>query len=390
MRLRKSILCVSLVGLTACLSWSNARQEGLRDQLAVVERERLWKSHGAYPELEQLDGRLGRLQSEQADLLARARWRCDRLFQEQAAHRLWNEQRSQLQGEVEHATLDFKVRTEREMKEVHTRFESQLKSAARLPAGDLQTMAAAAVTRFRLEKQKEMGQRIGARRQQLDEAVSNLEQDLQARYQDEKVNLQVRLEVREDGAARRRLAEIEQEIDTRVSDRRRLAETELSDYVTIEEGQLNLEVRDYASGLRAQLQPSMDVARLQSQERTQLAQLQKARQAELLTVVQNLEAAARDRFQSQLKGLKPKHHRAGEFLPEAFLSREERARLGKLPQEVMEVRRHRRELDQKMTVAIGRIVGQRAQGRAVLTDVRLNLGVDDLTDVSLAGVSELK
>lgn len=390
MRLKKSILCASLVGLLACLGWSNAKQDGLRDQLAVVERERLWKSHGAYAELEQLDGRLGRLQSEQADLLARAQWRCDRLFQEQAAHRLWDEQRSQLQGEVEQATLDFKARTEREMKEVHTRFEAQLKTTARIPGEDLQTMAAAAVTRFRLEKQKEMGQRIQARRHQLDEAVSGLEQELQARYQAEKVNLQVRLEVREEAAARRRLAEIEQEIDTRVSDRRRLAETELSDYATIEEGQLTLEVRDYEAGLRSQLQPSVDFAQLKSQERTQLAQVQKARQAELLTVVQNLEAAARDRFQNQLKGLKPNHHRAGEFLPEAFLEPEERARLGKLPQEVKEVRRHRRELDQKMTGAIGRVVGQRAQGRAVLTDVRLNLGVEDLTDVSLAGVSELK
>ena len=46
-----------------------------------------------------------------------------------------------------------------------------------------------------------------------------------------------------------------------------------------------------------------------------------------------------------------------------------------------------------MSEGIGRVVAAQARRRgsqAVLTNVRLNLDLEDLTDVSLAGVSELR
>ena len=326
MRLR-SLCCLSLVGLLACLGWSNSKSDGLRAQLAVVDRERLWKCHGKWPELEQADLRLGRLQLERAELLSRAQWRCDRLFQEKAAQQLWEGARSDMRLQVEQVTRQFQAETEQEMKAVHARFEAQMKAAVQVPDRDLQVMASAAVTRFRLEKQKEVGARVLARRHQLDETVTGYVEELQRQFQPEKMNLLVGLELREDQAARRRLSEIEQLIDTRAEARRRLAETELSDYASIEQGQLALEVRDYEESLRREVQPRMpDLTALQSQERGKLREVQQTQRARLVAVVHDLEASAMDQFRKKVSRLKAVHRPLGEILPGAFLEPQERQR----------------------------------------------------------------
>lgn len=390
MRLGKTGFCLSLVGVLACWAWPNGRSDGLRGELAVVERERLWKCHGSYPQLQELDWKLGRLQSERIELLTRAQMRCDRLLQEQEAHRLWDLQRSQMQAQMEQATQEFKGRAEREMRAVHARFERQLKAAARVPDRDLQMMATAAVMRFRLEKQKELSARLQARRRQLDELVARLEDDLGRRFQPEKVALQVRLQAHEEEAARARLSAIADEVEECVAARRRLAETELRDYTSIEEGQLAIEVGEYEQGLRRELTPAApDLAALQRQERHQLRSVQQIRQAELVQVVRNLEASARARFQDQLAGLRGRHDKSGELLPEAFLEPGERARLHHLPELMREARRRRQEVHAHMSSGIARVVAERAGERGVITHVRLNLELEDLTDVSLAGVSQL-
>lgn len=387
MALRKTGFCLSLVGLLACWGWPNGQADGLRGELAVVERERLWKCHGSYTELEQLDRQLESLQSERIDLLSRAQVRCDRLFQEQHARQLWQAEQSQMQARVEQVTRQFKAQTEREMKDVQARFLSQLKAS--LPEPDLQEMAAAAATRFRLEKQKELSLRLQARQRQLDEAVARFEDELSRQFQDEKVKLQVKLQLAEDESARRRLAAIEEELDARKAERRRLAEMEMRDYRSIDEGQLALEVREYEEGLRREIQPpAPDLSPLASRLRA----VQKQRQAQLIQVVGSLEAAARDHFRAQLVRLRVVHQPAGEILPEAFLEPKERARLHKLAALVLEERRRRQAVYARLSGEIAPVVGEQARKRgleSVVTEVRLNLQLEDLTDVSLAGVSEL-
>ena len=387
MALRKTGFCLSLVGLLACWGWPNGQADGLRGELAVVERERLWKCHGSYTELEQLDRQLESLQSERIDLLSRAQVRCDRLFQEQHARQLWQAEQSLMQARVEQVTRQFKAQTEREMKDVQARFLSQLKAS--LPEPDLQEMAAAAATRFRLEKQKELSLRLQARQRQLDEAVARFEDELSRQFQDEKVKLQVKLQLAEDESARRRLAAIEEELDARKAERRRLAEMEMRDYRSIDEGQLALEVREYEEGLRREIQPpAPDLSPLASRLRA----VQKQRQAQLIQVVGSLEAAARDHFRAQLVRLRVVHQPAGEILPEAFLEPKERARLHKLAALVLEERRRRQAVYARLSGEIAPVVGEQARKRgleSVVTEVRLNLQLEDLTDVSLAGVSEL-
>ena len=387
MALRKTGFCLSLVGLLACWGWPNGQADGLRGELAVVQRERLWKCHGSYTELEQLDRQLESLQSERIDLLSRAQVRCDRLFQEQHARQLWQAEQSQMQARVEQVTRQFKAQTEREMKDVQARFLSQLKAS--LPEPDLQEMAAAAATRFRLEKQKELSLRLQARQRQLDEAVARFEDELSRQFQDEKVKLQVKLQLAEDESARRRLAAIVEELDARKAERRRLAEMEMRDYRSIDEGQLALEVREYEEGLRREIQPpAPDLSPLASRLRA----VQKQRQAQLIQVVGSLEAAARDHFRAQLVRLRVVHQPAGEILPEAFLEPKERARLHKLAALVLEERRRRQAVYARLSGEIAPVVGEQARKRgleSVVTEVRLNLQLEDLTDVSLAGVSEL-
>lgn len=390
MRLGKPLLCWSFVGLLACLGWPNAKSDGLRSQLAVVERDRLWKCHGSYTQVAQLDWQLDRLHSERSGLLSLAQRRCDQAFQEREARQLWTDQQSAMRAEVEQASRDFQAQTERELKAVHARFQQQIQAASHIPEGDLQTMAAAAVTRFRLEKQKELSLRLQTRRRQLAEEVSRLEDELARQFQAEKVDLQVRLQVREDEAARRRLAAISEDFDSRLSARRQLAETEMRDYTSIEEGQLALELRDYEQQLRREiLPPAPDLSAM----RQELMGLQQHRQAQLMQVVRGLEARARNRFQEQLSALPRRHQPAGEIMPEAFLEPKEKVRLHQLPDQIRELRRRRSEVYARLSQGVSRVVGEQAQRRdfeAVVTDVRLNLQLEDLTDVSLAGVSELK
>ncbi|MBX3172760.1 MAG: hypothetical protein KF760_35510 [Candidatus Eremiobacteraeota bacterium] len=389
MRLRKPLLCLSLVGLLACLGWPNAKSDGLRGQLALVERERLWRCHGSYSQLEQLDWRLSQLHSERADLLSQARVRCERLFQEQEAQKLWMIEQSAMQAQVEQATREFAAQTEREMKAVRQRFQREMQ-AAQVPEQDLRALAAAAVTRFRLEKQKKVSERLQARGLQLAEEVARLEDDLARQFQAEKVDLQVNLQLRDDEAARLRLAAISDEIDRRVTARRQLVETEMRDYTSIEEGQLAIEVRDYEQALRKEMPaPAPDLSAL----RHALLGLQQQRQAQLIEVVGHLEARARSRFQEQLSGLRGGHERAGEIWPEAFLEPKQRARLRQLPELIREVKRRREAVYARLSGGISRVVGEQARRggfEAVITDVRLNLQLEDLTDVSLAGVSQLK
>ena len=189
------------------------------------------------------------------------------------------------------------------------------------------------------------------------------------------------------------MAAIADELEVRLAERRQLAETEMRDYTTIEEGQLALELRDYERGLRKELLPAgPDLAALKQKEQRQLQSVRKIHQARLIEVARELEARARQRFEKQLSGLRGRHERAGEELPEAFLEPGERARLEKLAELIAQARRRRDKAQGRLLGGISGVVGEQAQKRgleSVIMDVRLNLQLQDLTDVSLAGVAEL-
>ena len=123
-----------------------------------------------------------------------------------------------------------------------------------------------------------------------------------------------------------------------------------------------------------------------------MQRVQKLMRDRLVEVVRPLELEARRELEQRLAALKGEHL-GGELLPQRFLAPEQVARLRQLPGLIEEARARRRREAAQLGEGIAQVVGEQAKARGVevvLTDVRVNNGLQDLTDVCLAGVSQLK
>ena len=206
MKLR-TLLLMPLVGI--CLAGATQESDVLRERIAIVERERLWQCHPGYGRLAQLDLEVRGLESQRHELLAQARFNCDTLVRRGEAQQLWDAQRLDLRRQMEATSREFQVSTEKEMAAIHARFEGKVAEIVKKSQVPSREMAAIALTRFRLEGQKELDQRVEAEYQRRAAELARQDDLAAVQVQEERVNLQLH----DDEQSRHRL----QELDERMS-----------------------------------------------------------------------------------------------------------------------------------------------------------------------------
>lgn len=387
MKLR-TLLLMPLVGI--CLAGATQESDVLRERIAVVERERLWQCHPGYGRLAQLDLEVRGLESQRQELLAQARFNCDALVRRSEAQQLWDAQRLDLRRQMEATSREFQVSTEKEMAAVHARFEGKVAEIMKKSQVPSREMAAIALTRFRLEGQKELDQRVQAEYQRRAAELARQDDLAVVQVQEEKVNLQLH----DDEQSRHRLQELDERLSFEREARHEASRRELEAWVEEQRAQLDRDVAAYQARLAGELKPpAAELQALRLQERQEMQRVQELRQAEMVEVVSQLEGNARMVLERRLGELTEQHHLGGELLPRRFLTSAQVARLRQLPGLIEEARARRRREAAQLGEGIEQVVGEQAKARGVevvLTDVRVNNGLQDLTDVCLAGVSQLK
>ncbi|MBS2037003.1 hypothetical protein JST97_18580 [bacterium] len=381
------LLGVWLVGATQ-------ESEILRQRVAVIERERLWQCHPGYARLAELDLQLTGLEAQRRELLGLARQNCDSLALREQARQLWEAQQMEMRQQVDRVSKEFQGRTQQEMASIHARFEGQLAEIVKksqIPSAEMLSMA---VTRFRLEKQKNLEHRLQAELQRRSVDLAQQDDQAASQVQPEKVNLQLALQVQENEQARRRLQELDERLASEREARHQATMREFETWADEQRSGLQREVANYQLRLSGQGQtPVKEFLAVREAERQELQRAQKLRRTELVEVVRRLESAGRLQFEQRLSQLQSSHWPAGELLPQRFLAPAEAARLRQLPARIQAARELRRREEARLSRGIAQVVGEQAQARGfevVLTDLRYSSRLQDLTDVCLAGVSQLR
>lgn len=391
MRLRTFCL-LPLLGVW--MAGATRETEVLRERMAVVERERLWQSHPGFARLTELDFRVATLEAQRKDLLDRACHSCDTQLARGRAQQLWDSQQAEMRQQIESASRDFQERTQNDLKQIHARFEGKLSEITRESRLPSQEMLALAVTRYRLDKQKGLDLQIQAEQQRRNLELAR-QDDLAARQvQEQKLNLQLALQVKDDDLDRRRLSQLDEALADERGARHQRSAQELEAWVVERRARLQGEVADYQARLLAESQlPLRQFEALGAAERQEFKRVQETRKAQLMQVVRQLEAVGRQRFQQKLGNLKSEHSVLGELIPQRFLSSAEAARLARLPALIRETRQTRQREQARLAQGVSEVVGTQARKRGVevvLTDPGYDCGLQDLTDVCLAGVSQLR
>lgn len=405
MHFRKSAVVLSVTLLAAVLGGAQQQaspSDALRRQLAVVERDRLWKCHPGYGPFEQLDWEVRSLQAERQGLLLEAQRTCDLLYHHLEVEQALSTERQSRQAQIAELAREFEANTEAEMVAIHNRFERQVAETMKgygKPVSnpqDFQLMAVAQVTKFRLEKQKELGSRLQAEQQRLDLELARLEDEIAASTQAEKVNLQIKVQMGDDEAARRRLAALDEEMAAAKALRRQQLEGEMQAYAAQQKVQVEADILAFEQRLRQEYQQRLsappELSELRRQEQQALRKAQQARRTRLVEIVSDREREARQVFAKLVERHPLAHSKDAEVVPALFLDAPSRARLQQLSGLLETAQNKRRQAHHQLEVGIRGVVEQQAQKHGlagVVTDYRFNLGLQDLTDSSLAGVSQL-
>ncbi len=366
----------------------------MRQRIAIVERERLWQCHPGYGRLAELDMEVRGLEAQRQELLAQASFNCDALVRQGEAQQLLSSQRQAMRLQVETASRDFQARTEQELAAIHARFEGKVAEIVKKSQVPSREMAAMALARYRLEGQKQLDLRVQAEHQRRAGELARQDDLAAAQVQPEKVNLQLTLQLHEDESARRRLQELDERLASEREARHEVSRRELEAWVEEQRRQLDRDVIAYQASLAGELRhPAGELQALRLEESQQLQQVQKRGRAELVEVVRQIEGQARLEFERRMTDLKERHQLGGELLPQRFLAPAQLARLRALPALIESARQRRRREAAHLAEGISQVVEEQAKARGievVLADLRANNGLQDLTDVCLAGVSQLK
>jgi len=245
--LATGVLCV---GLVAGCTQEKAEVDPLQGyRVAIVDLPPLMELHPSFSKLEQMNDEISSLQEEKAKIQAESR---EKLIAEggdemekaiQQARKKLEAEQAAVEGELSALSSSLSAQIESEMKGLHASYEAELKAevekvAPQRPtptdvtpppidaAGEgqvrdyLQNLSMVRERNLaakRLELEKRVGDEIAAKKAEVDGQIAAFEADLSAKYQSERLNLQLSAQNSSDEetktAAENRLAEITAEID---------------------------------------------------------------------------------------------------------------------------------------------------------------------------------
>lgn len=426
----------------------------LQEELAVVEGPKLLEQHPDYSKLKDLELQMEKLENEKKEVSTRGRQEAFKKGQgtflkalEQAKAEMQQEQAS-IAGEMEGLARALQGQMSAEMNEIKSKLDADLKGTInkyRPPetvklnergvqavgeyGENLKLMAARNLTAHRLEKEKAIKAEIDAERNRLDQQIAAYEDEVSMRYQEEKLNLQLKMQnspnEETEKATRERLNVIDDEVSAAKAEKRKEIEGQMVAFHDKKQAEFESEMKSYEARLRDEIAvkvggrreqlmtqsgtsvaPPPEIQAKIAQAQATMQSAMESRKAELMARMKVKESEARARMMAKQEEIKGRLSRLEKELQEQlskrtdFLDKKSKERLAEIDKSMEKCRADYKLIYEKMRGDLDKMVGAVAKKKNVSCVISVipsssaqmgeqNFKLQDLTDLSMVEVKQM-
>jgi len=434
--------------------------------IAVVDYQSLLKNHPEFEMLKQLDEQLASLKEDRdlaplMDQKDARRQLIDKMQKEvEKAKAEMEAEKSRLEGEMAGLSASLQGAMEAELNRVKGGYDSEIEALvdkyrkkmapptpASRPDAAVSDSAPVSVSQYqeglllvrqrnltarRLELEKSIRGEIEAERARFDQQMAATEDQIAGKYQEEKLNLQLKLQVTQDEAEQQklqdRLSAISEEISSQKSARRAELEAGFSEFRNKKNAEFESQLASYKSRLDEEVAskvrgwrpperppqqpkpqqpapaqgppPAMqkEIEAKIAQARADINAKMAAKKAELEGAMQAKAAQARDQIMAKQAEVQKRLKETEEELKALFeekkktLSAKTKQKVAALDKQIEKVQKERDALYDRMIADINKVVAGVAEKKEVpmvIGQVIYNRTCQDLTDFSMVGVKQL-
>lgn len=435
-------------------------------KFAVVDLQSLLKNHPEFENLKQIDEQLHDLREEKELIpILGAKGARDKFYgkmeeQVKKAKAEMEAEKAQVEAEMAGLAASLQGAMNAELKRVQGDYDGQIqalidkyrKKNAPPPQSQPEAVAppstrpaAASVDQYReglllvrqrnltakkLELEKSIRSEIEAERGRFDQQMAATEDQIAGQYQEEKLNLQLKLQVTQDEAEQQKLQDrlgvISEEISSKKAARRAELEAsfdafrdgknkEFAAQMASYTNQINSEVARQVDGWRpperqqapqqpkpqqpqAPMAPPKEIEEKIAQARADIKGKMAAKEAELRGAMEAKSQEARARLMAKQKEIQARLEAYQEELKELFeqskknLDAKSKEKMAAIDKQIEKVQKERDALYDRMVADINKVVAGVAEKKdvpMVLGQVVYNRTCEDLTDFSMVGVKQL-
>ena len=420
----------------------------LQQELAVVEGPKLLEQHPDYSKLRDLETQMQKLEAEKKDVATKGQQDAFKKGQstflralEQAKVEMQQEQAA-ISGEMDGLARALQGQMSAEMTEIKARLDSELKGtiekyrpAETVKLNDrgvqavgeygenLKLMAARNLTAHRLEKEKAIKSEIDAERNRLDQQVAAYEDEVSLKYQEEKLNLQLKMQnnpnEETEKTTRERLNVIDDEVTAAKAQKRTEIEGQMTAFHDKKQAEFDGEMKSYEARLRDEISVKVGGRReqLMNQSSTSVApppeikakieaaqatmqSAMESRKGELMSRMKAKEAEARARLEAKQTEIKARLQQLEKELQQQlakrtdFLDKKSKARLAEIDKSLEKCKADYKIVYDKMKDDLGKMVGKVAKQKHVecvisINKDNVNFELQDLTDLSMVELKQM-
>ncbi len=420
----------------------------LQQELAVVEGPKLLEQHPDFSKLRDLEQQMQKLETEKKEVSTRGQQEAFKKGQntflralEQAKAEMQQEQAS-ISGEMDGLARALQGQMAAEMTEIKAKLDAELKGTVEKyrPSDsvklndrgvqavgeygeNLKLMAARNLTAHRLEKEKAIKSEIDAERNRLDQQIAAYEDEVSLKYQEEKLNLQLKMQNNPtedtEKTTRERLNVIDDEVANAKAAKRTEIEGQMTAFHDKKQAEFEREIKSYEARLRDEIavkvggrreqlvnQPNTSVApppeikaKIEAAQATMQSAME-SRKAELMSRMKAKESEARARLESKQAEIKERLQQLEKELQQQlakrtdFLDQKSKARLAEIDKSLEKCKADYKIVYDKMKEDLGKMVGKVAQQKHVdcvisISKDSVNLELQDLTDLSMVELKQM-
>ncbi len=424
----------------------------LQQEVAVVEESKLLEQHPDYPKLRDLETQMQKLDAEKKEVSTKGRAAALKSTQstflralEQAKAEMQQEQAA-ISGEMDGLARALQGQMSAEMTEIKAKLDSELKGtidkyrpADTVKLNDrgvqavgeygenLKLMAARNLTAHRLEKEKSTRAEIDAERNRLDQQIAAYEDEVSMKYQEEKLNLQLKMQnnpnEETEKTTRERLNVIDDEVSAAKAEKRKEIDAQMVAFHDKKQAEFESEMKSYEARLRDEIavkvggrrsqlvnQPNTSVApppeikaKIEAAQATMQSAME-SRKAELMSKMKAKESEARARLEAKQSQIKERLQQLEKELQQQlakrtdFLDQKSKARLAEIDKSLDKCKADYKIIYDKMRADLNTMVGKVAQKKNAACVISIykgrgmedvNLELQDLTDLSMVEVKQM-
>lgn len=421
----------------------------LAQELAVVDGAKLLEAHPDYEKLRDLDKEFQRAEDEVREIPLREvmglREKGTATFRtalEQAKAEMEGE-KAAISAEMSGLAQALQGKAEAELTQVKAELDLKMKDYVKSlgpeaqpdtgPADtpqtslneyqrNLQLMAQRSMTARRLEIEKAAANDLAAERSRLDQQLAAYEDEVSMRYQEEKLNLQLKMQNNPseevEKTTRERLNQIDDEVAAAKAEKRKEIEAAMESFHSSKQAESDRELARYESNLKDELQrkfprpvaveaprprpggPPPEIRKKIEEFQSTMAAEMSRRKAELEGQMKAKEAEARARLEEKSRQVSERLKSLEEQLKHDIeerskhLSKAGQAKLDKAKAHLEKVKTDRKAVYDKILADLDKAVGKVAVKKGVLSVISVDPNsfyqeLTDLTDLSLVEVKQI-